>query len=57
MVNDQITGSIILDRYLIGRLIDKGDCGNVYKVTDLKDKKRALVIKISTECKQIAKEI
>ena len=57
MIKGELEGHILKGTYLIGRHIDAGSFGQVHKVTDLSNKSRPLVIKISTDYKLFGKEI
>ena len=57
MVQGELTGQVLKQRYLIGRHIDNGSFGQVYKIIDLINKERPLVIKISSDLKLFGKEI
>jgi serine/threonine protein kinase len=56
-IQDQIEGSILKERFAIGRLIDRGSFGKVYKCIDLVNKNRPLVVKITNDYKQFGAEI
>ena len=57
VVSEEVTGCILKRRYLIGRQVDRGSFGRVYKVIDLQDQERPLVIKVCDDYKLFAKEI
>jgi hypothetical protein len=57
MVKGDLPGQVLKERYLIGRHIDNGSFGQVFKIIDLKDQSRPLVIKISADYKLFGKEI
>ena len=57
VVTSQIVGCILKSRYLIGRQLDQGSFGKIYKVIDLEDKDRPLVIKICAQTNLFAKEV
>ena len=57
MIKGEISGQVLKDRYLVGRHIDNGSFGQVYKIIDLQNETRPLVIKISTDYKLFGKEI
>ena len=38
VINNHFFGSVLDGRYLIGRLIDRGSFGKIYKVVDLHDR-------------------
>lgn len=57
MVKGELPGQVLKDRYLIGRHIDNGSFGQVYKIIDLQNQTRPLVIKISSDYKLFGKEI
>ena len=44
-------------RYYIGRLIDRGSFGFVYKVVDMQDKKKPLAMKVQPTTHIFQKEI
>jgi len=50
-IKNQIEGSILKERFAIGRLIDQGSFGKVYKCIDLNNKNRPLVVKITNDYK------
>ena len=56
-IKNKIEGSVLKGRFEIGRLIDKGSFGKVYKCVDLQDKNRPLVVKIASDYKQFGNEI
>lgn len=56
-VTEQLTGCILKRRYLIGRQIDCGSFGRVFKVIDLQSQDTPLVIKVCEDYKLFAKEI
>jgi serine/threonine protein kinase len=47
----------VKSQYKIGKLIDQGSYGFIYKITDSKDTKRPLVMKIQQNAGDLAKEI
>lgn len=55
--DSKLEGTILKDKYMVGRLIDRGSFGKVYKVTDTANSDRPLVIKVSNQNELIAKEI
>ena len=57
VVTEQLTGCILKRRYLIGRQLDRGSFGRVFKVIDLQAQDTALVIKVCEDYKLFAKEI
>ena len=57
MIKGEISGQVLKERYLVGRHIDNGSFGQVYKVVDLQNQARPLVIKISLDYKLFGKEI
>jgi len=56
-IQNKIEGSVLKGRYAIGRLIDRGSFGRVFKCIDLQDKNRPLVVKIASDYKQFGNEI
>lgn len=56
-IQNKIEGSVLKTRYVIGRLIDKGSFGKVFKCIDLQNKNRPLVVKIASDYKQFGNEI
>ena len=57
IVNGEIHGAILQNRYMIEGRIDNGSFGQVYKVRDLKMRDRNLIIKVSTHIANITREI
>ena len=53
----KLQGAQLKNRYTVGRYLDSGQNGKVYKVVDAKHPKAALVLKISENCKQFSVEI
>jgi len=48
IIFDELKGSCLKERYMIGDLIDRGTSGQVYEAIDIEDDQRKpLVIKIS----------
>lgn len=47
--NKVLPGYIIRDRYIVGHLIDKGTCGQVYKIVDLQNRQVPLAIKVTEQ--------
>ena len=56
-VASDIKGTLLLNRYLVERLIDQGSCGQVYKCIDIENPDRPLVIKVSDNREIMKKEI
>ena len=56
-VNSNFTGSILNGRYYVGRLLDKGSFGQVFKIVDLQDKTRPLAMKVQPTTHIFEKEI
>ena len=50
-IEGQIEGSVLKERFLVGRLIDCGSFGKVYKCIDHLNKNRPLVLKITNDYK------
>jgi hypothetical protein len=50
-IQNKIVGSVLKERYAIGRLIDQGSFGKVFKCIDLQEKSRPLVVKIASDYK------
>jgi hypothetical protein len=46
VINNRFPESVLDGRYVIGRLIDKGSFGQVFKVVDLQDSSLPLVMKV-----------
>jgi hypothetical protein len=44
---EDIVGGTLQNKYLIGRLLDQGSNGKVYKVTDKENPKSMIVMKIT----------
>lgn len=58
VLTDKVEGGLLQNRYKVGRLIDKGSFGLVYKVTDTQARsKQPLVVKMSEKTKIFCKEI
>lgn len=57
MIEGELKGAVIKERFVIGRLLDRGSFGKVYKIVDINDKHRPLVIKMSEEVQAFALEI
>ena len=47
--DDRFIGCLVSERYIIGRCIDHGAYGRIYKIIDRKDKYKNLVIKLSRD--------
>jgi casein kinase 1 len=56
-INNKMEGSVLKQRYTIGRLIDKGSFGHVYKCIDIQNQSRHLVVKVANDYKQFGNEI
>ena len=56
-IRNKIEGSVLKERYTVGRMIDSGSYGEVYKCIDLENKHRPLVVKIASDYKQFGYEI
>ena len=52
-----LTGYLISNRYLIGRKIDQGSCGEVYKCVDVNNNETPLVLKVSDNRKLMKQEV
>ena len=46
---ESIIGGILQKSYLIGRLLDQGSNGKVYKINDVRDPNKQLVMKITKD--------
>lgn len=57
VVTEQLTGCILKRRYLVGRQLDAGSFGRVFKIIDLQDKEAPLVMKVCEDHRMFAKEI
>ena len=58
VLTDKVEGGLLQNRYKIGRLIDRGSFGMVYKITDTQSRSRQpLVVKMSEKTKIFCKEI
>lgn len=57
VVTEELTGCILQRRYLVGRALDAGSFGRVFKVVDLQDKELPLVMKVCEDHRMFAKEI
>ena len=57
VLEGELIGSLLKDRYYIARLIDQGSFGKVYKCIDVKNQDRPLVIKISEDPRIFRKEV
>ena len=57
VIEGDLYGQELKDRFLICRLLDKGSFGKVYKIVDRKNKTYPLVIKICENVKAFKKEI
>ena len=53
----QLEGIELKNRFVVGRLIDNGSNGEVYKAVKLKDPSLPLVIKFSKHTKEFQKEV
>ena len=52
-----LEGTLLSNRFLIGKYLDKGSQSKVYEVVDITNRKMPLVLKISPDLKCIFKEI
>jgi hypothetical protein len=57
IISGEITGALLKERYCIQTLLDQGSFGKVYRLVDLKNKKRPLVVKICKDYKNFGYEI
>ena len=56
-IEGDLFGQLLKNKYVIGRLIDQGSYGKVYKAIDIEDKHKPLVVKIAQDYKTFGKEI
>ena len=54
---DQLEGNLISSKYMVGRMIDEGSFGQVYKIVDIADQSRPLVMKVCPDYKVFGHEI
>lgn len=57
LIVGQLEKATLKNRYIIGRHLDSGSNGHVYKITDIENPKIPLVLKISDECLPFSEEI
>ena len=57
IIQGELPGQIIRGKYEVGRLLDRGSCGEVHKVLDLNDHEVQLAMKVSQKSAQFSKEI
>ena len=56
-IDGDLENKFIKDRYIIGRHLDSGNNGKIYKIIDERDPRLLLVMKISENYMAFAKEI
>ena len=57
IVCNDLIGSILKKRYMVGNQLDEGSFGCIYDCVDLTDTKKNLVIKVSTNYQMLGREI
>lgn len=57
VVKGELEKNMIKNRYLIGRHLDSGSNGMIYKIVDNQNQKVPLVIKLSEDCMAFSQEI
>ena len=56
MLNGKLV-SVVKNRYLLGKLLGSGTCGEVYSVEDLKGEHHNIALKMSIDTKSFGMEI
>ena len=56
-IKGEFQGKLLANRFLVGKEIDKGQCGKIHGCTDLHNKGKPLAIKISNQIELMKSEI
>jgi len=57
IVGNDLIGSVLKKKYMIGNQLDEGSFGSIYDCVDLTDTTKNLVIKVSTNYQMLGREI